>query len=240
MLMRPTTQKRKQAVALGNFRWTAYATASAATALGAAPAAEGHIHYSGKINSDFRQQGFGTIHRSFALSQSKVLVFDHFAESSGSGFNYALFSMPGGRFRGLLHANYFWNAGYIDKLRGGETVSHGPFRHGWGFLAQASSYAGPYSQWTEQGTGFVGFEFNTHDGTHYGWARLRVSGEPDNFFELVDYAWGDVGDAIVAGQTEDEQPAKIPDSGSLGLLALGATGLMAWRRGREVQITAKS
>jgi hypothetical protein len=229
--------KRKSA-SIPNSRWLAYATAGAASAVVSGNSAEGHIHYSGKINSDFRQEGFGTIHRSFALSQGRVFWLDLFVKSGGPYFNYALFSVPGGRFRGLLHANYWWNAGFIEKLHEGQVVSHGPFRPGWGFLAQASSYALPHSQWTEPGTGFLAFEFRTHDGTHYGWARLRVSGEPENFFELVDYAWGDAGDAILAGQTADGQTVKTSDSAALGWLALGAVGVTAWRKRRQFLASA--
>ena len=67
----------------------------------------------------------------------------------------------------------------------------------------------------------------------------------DNKYIVKDYAWGDPGDKIKAGQTqlhEDEtqvapQAAKSADAapladsqGSLGLLALGAVGLQAWHR----------
>ena len=67
-------------------------------------------------------------------------------------------------------------------------------------------------------------------------------------FVVRDYAWGDPGDKIKAGQTqlhEDEaqvapqaaknaEAAPLADSqGSLGLLALGAVGLQAWRKSRR-------
>ena len=54
-------------------------------------------------------------------------------------------------------------------------------------------------------------------------------------FKLVDYAWGDPGDQIRAGQTNSagDQVEAIPDQGSLGLLALGGAGLMVWRKGRR-------
>ena len=51
---------------------------------------------------------------------------------------------------------------------------------------------------------------------------------------LVDYAWGDLGDQVRTGQTSSagDQVEAIPDQGSLGLLALGGAGLMAWRKRR--------
>ncbi len=61
----------------------------------------------------------------------------------------------------------------------------------------------------------------------------------DMRFSLVDYAWGDPGDQIRAGQTSlaGDMVDAVPDSGSLGLLALGGAGLMAWRkrRGQAIQ-----
>lgn len=70
---------------------------------------------------------------------------------------------------------------------------------------------------------------------------------------MKDYAWGDVGDQIKTGQKqlhEDEtqvapQAAKRPDAapladshGSLGLLALGAVGLQAWRESRSGRVSS--
>ncbi len=52
-------------------------------------------------------------------------------------------------------------------------------------------------------------------------------------FELLDYAYADPGESITAGQRSSDE--KAPDQGSLGWLALGALGLLAWRRRRSVQ-----
>jgi hypothetical protein len=88
----------------------------------------------------------------------------------------------------------------------------------------------------------------------YGWVRIKWGGctfgkSLVNKFILMDYAWGDPGDKIKAGQkgphdddTQVEpQPVKKPaaapqadSQGSLGLLALGAVGLRAWRKSRRV------
>jgi hypothetical protein len=53
---------------------------------------------------------------------------------------------------------------------------------------------------------------------------------PDQIFRLMDYAFGDVGDRIRAGQKSDKE--MVTDSGSLGWLAMGAMGLLAWRKRR--------
>jgi hypothetical protein len=91
---------------------------------------------------------------------------------------------------------------WVSNLFSGENVSAGRFysvagHPGIGILV---------SNWSDGNfdpipSGFVGFRFNTGKGTQYGWAR--VEGRNINFhlhFLIKDYAWGDVGDAILTGQ----------------------------------------
>ena len=56
-------------------------------------------------------------------------------------------------------------------------------------------------------------------------------GPIDHNFWLVDYAYADPGEPIRAGQTSSNE--MVPDKGSLGGLALGAMGLLAWRKSRS-------
>jgi hypothetical protein len=124
-------------------------------------------------------------------------------------------------------------------------VSQGSFNgSGWGRL---QDYACEFPDFLEPGTYCAGFRFNTGAGMQYGWVRIRWGGCSWNGYTVKDYGWGDPGDKIKAGQRqlhEDEtqvapQAAKSPDAispadsqGSLGLLALGAVGLRAWRNSR--------
>src|SRR5262249_45304146 len=76
------------------------------------------------------------------------------------------------------------------------------------------------------GIGFIGFKFNNGSGDQYGWVRIQVkpgSGYPTYNFKLIDYAYGDVGDTIGAGQKSGHDVAELE---SLGGLALGAIGLL--------------
>ena len=82
------------------------------------------------------------------------------------------------------------------------------------------------------GIGFIGFKFNNGSGDQYGWVRIQVKpgvGYPEYNFQLLDYAYGDVGDTIGAGQKSGHDVAGLE---SLGGLALGALGLLAWRKSR--------
>lgn len=89
-------------------------------------------------------------------------------------------------------------------------------------------------QFSDGGIGFIGFRFNNGAGVQYGWARLRTQGHFEEGFKLLDYAWGDPGDQVRAGQTSlaGGQVEATPDHGSLGLLAIGGAGLIAWRKQR--------
>ncbi len=129
---------------------------------------------------------------------------------------------------------------YASKLSFGQNISGHRFVTGYGRLALPTGAPGPdpvgsNAQWQEPGTGFVGFLFNVGDGLQYGWARIHVNGEPGNTFTLIDYAFGTPGQRITAGKTS---ATSVPESGgSLGLLALGCAGLLAWRAARK-QATA--
>ena len=98
------------------------------------------------------------------------------------------------------------------------------------FARMASSFGG--GQWQDPGVGFVGFRFNSGAGIQYGWARVRMAGsDKNNAFKLIDYAYADPGERIRAGQKSDNE--MVTDEGSLGWLAAGAVGLLAWRKSRS-------
>jgi MYXO-CTERM domain-containing protein len=60
-------------------------------------------------------------------------------------------------------------------------------------------------------------------------------GAPVNALKVIDYAWADPGEGIATGQKGEstDEVGAVPQSGSLGLLALGAVGLRAWRKQRS-------
>ena len=207
-------------------RWAAYASAGLATAFGGAGAVEAEIHYSGLVKEVFNVGSHSTIERSFAVQSGVRLIFDfdRFDAGRGSAFFRIEGAAGGDSFRGVLSASGF--SGYPSKLHGGDLISDGSFARGSAFGVLAAEVENRDSQWKRPGFGFIGFSFDTGSGLQYGWARVRT--RRDNSFILVDYAWGDPGDAVTAGQVESSPAPQ--ENGSLGWLALGAAGLTAWRQ----------
>jgi hypothetical protein len=101
-------------------------------------------------------------------------------------------------------------------------------------------------KWFDLSNRFLGLKFTINGKTHYGWARLNVSFQP-NWGKgtlkatLTGYAYETIpAKAIIAGATkapdDDAEPAtasldtRTPEPATLGALAMGAPGLSIWRR----------
>jgi hypothetical protein len=235
------TQRKKQrsinSIATG--RWTAYMAAAAASTFAGAGSTEAEIHYSGDVSIKLT----GNAQASLPLSNGASLVFENiFAGDHSTFWQFFDFSMKGvisGSGRG---ADYGFDRDFLSNLPRRENVSAGRFysvagNPGIGVLISAWS-DGQFAPNGGPIRGFVGFRFNTGNGTQYGWARIETKNDfnnhPNHVHDVIkDYAWGDVGDAISTGQTQSLQPANANSvPGSLGLLAFGAQGLDAWRMQR--------
>ena len=225
--------RRNRLITLPNSRWTAYAAAGAATALTGVGSAEAAIHYSGPINAVF--PAGSSVQQSFALDNAAVIRFVNVLTGSSSG-GVALFRLQGAavsnQFRGIAAGSFR----YPERLASNAPVSGGAFTNFNANFFATLAYGGGYanSQFLGAGVGFIGFRFNGGGGTEYGWARVNMEGSPGNGFTLIDYAWADTGTQIRAGQTA------IPEPSSLGLLAAGAAGLLAWRKRRAAAATQNS
>jgi len=225
----PGINNRCKPVSIAKTRWIAYAAAGAATALAGSQSAEAAIHYSGRVNELFLVGDAD----SFKLDRrGDSFRLSHTSSGYGAQDKFLIFGIASAAFRGFQAG---FNRQYVSKLSFGQPISMGNFQHPPGFLVDDGN---PH-QWNP-GQGFIGFRFNNGAGVQYGWARIKISGVPHYDFVLLDYAYADPGERLTAGQTlentsSDEQ---APDQGSLGGLALGAVGLLAWRKSRK-SLTAR-
>src|SRR5215831_2810800 len=219
---------RRKPASVAKGRWAAYATAGAASAFACAHSAEGTIHYSGPIHRVF---GFGGDTATFSLDQPGDFIrLIHHTGTGYAGYNY--FSVAGrlGASIAGFYAPYCANLSpvWASKLDLGQLISMTPFVPGPSALLAFRSVCGEFDH---RGGGYIGFKFNNGSGDQYGWVRIYVRRTFYDTFILEDYAYGDVGDRIRAGQISSNEMA--PEEGSLGWLALGAAGLLAWRKRRS-------
>ena len=240
---------RRQAATVSHSRWLAYATASAATALAASHSAEAAIHYSGILNQKFPPHI--DTDKTFPLDQAgDFLLFQRHEVATGFASrsdidNFKVFGIASAAARVPYTFLTTYDRYFVSKLQRGQNVSSGNFAflHRYpgmmAFEVNSGSFAsGP---WRDRGPGCVGFKFNNGAGIQYGWVRIKMYGPPEHGFEVVSYAYADPGEPIKAGQTssheqvpdQDSTDEQAPDEGSLGGLALGAVGLLAWRKSRS-------
>jgi hypothetical protein len=245
-----TRPSRRQTATLSNSRWLAYATASAATALAGSHSAEAAIHYSGILNQKFPPHI--DTDKTFPLDQAGDFLL--FQRHEVGPYFFGPFDVDYFRAFGIASAGvrlapetFVFLFFFASKLYFGQNISSGYFNSFNAGLTNIMAYNtsgggnGRYAPWRDRGPGCVGFKFNNGAGTQYGWVRIRMSVPPGHGFEVVSYAYADPGEPIRAGQTssneqvpyQDSTDEQGPDQGSLGGLALGAAGLLAWRKSRS-------
>ena len=229
--MKTKTLHRKPA-SIAKGRWAAYATAGAASAFTCANSAEATIHYSGILGEWFGWSD--TKSARFQLDQpGDSFGLRHFVDFSFTGTaKFGIFGQASAGFAGFYCPSNTQIAS-VSKLSRGELISSRPFlAREAGQLAQ-SAFNDCAGQFDYRDVGFIGFKFNNGSGDQYGWVRLKFGGGQfsNNAFRLIDYAYADPGEPIRAGQTSSNE--MVPEEGSLGWLALGAVGLLAWRKRRS-------
>ena len=212
--------RQSRSLSVPSSRWLAYAVAGLATASGGAISAEAEIHYSGKI---YYQLPRGN--HALPLSGGASV---NFMRTSCTTFIYDKMWIINAQTEGIA-TNPRHYALKAAKLHRGLNVSSWKHFDGFGALISCSGYG----EWHNKGQAFAAFKFDTGRGTQYGWVRVRVTvPAPHDQMVIVDYAWADPGEPILTGQVPSEAAKPHPAEGSLGLLALGAAGLTAWRKSR--------
>jgi hypothetical protein len=249
--MKPKPAHARKPAVITNSRWLAYATAGAASAFTGTHSVEATIHYSGRIGLFLGLVHDRSVH--FQLDQPGDSFFlQHSDDFSGtnhySGFaRFGIVGLAGASFAGFFNTHtYYSSCGsnlvpFVSRLHRSEPVSRRPFSAAnLGFMAgNGSPCELSFGPWLGVVHGFIGFKFNNGNGNQYGWVRISMLGDPFHPFRLVDYAYADPGEPILAGQKSsnemvpEESNDVIPQEGSLGWLALGAAGLLAWRKRRS-------
>src|ERR1043166_8962174 len=219
-------------VSLSETRWLAYAPAGVAGAFGLSSSAEAEIHYSGDVSVRLT----GNAQASLPLSNGASLVFENLYGGSYylQAANFLMKSVISGSARGYFVGGTGRNL--LSNLRRRENVSAGACVSVTGNPGRGVLFRFESGAFKPDAMGFVGFRFNiSGSGTQYGWVRIATRRDLQGRLRLIieDYAWGDVGDAILTGQKQSLQPANAKSvPGSLGLLAFGAQGLDSWRAER--------
>lgn len=235
-------------VSIAKTRWVSYAAAGAATALAGSQSAEAAIHYSGPVNEPIKRGA-----ADFLLDQfdDSFRIWRHFTYYGFYGKHHGHHHR-----REVVEFAIFGNAsvgvrggqGYVSQLGAGQEISAGNFiqgvpdsysifpQNGGGNIVLVAGGNLP-AQGGQGGISFIGFRFNNGAGIQYGWARINIKeGGRSKTFTLVDYAYADPGERLMTGQTSEG--ILSAEEGSLGGLALGAVGLLAWRRSRK-SLTAR-
>jgi MYXO-CTERM domain-containing protein len=214
-------------------RWAAYATAAAASGFATTHTAEATIHYSGLVNQNIT----GDQEVTFPLNPAGgSFVARHHDFYFGRAGGFASFK-PYGVQSASVNGVYLASFGFAlpIRLNRSDAISAAPFAPvgAGGILAWDYRYSGSsdshFGYFERRGVGLIGFKFNNGAGDQYGWVRVKMLDGRRNMFSVVDYAYGDPGDVVLAGQKSDDS---APGLESLGGLALGAVGLLCWRRRR--------
>ena len=218
-------------------RWAAYAAAGAATGFASIHSAEAEIHYSGIVNAKFA----GNTTQTFEVVPGEILEFQHnihyygtSTKTGGSAF-FHIFG-PDALVAGFYTCATPFDVASVSNLERNAVVSERPFVPGGGLMATHSGFGcggGNRGQFSSAGIGFIGFKFNAGSGDQYGWARVEMFDLGRNKFRLIDYAYGDPGDRVRAGK---KFGGHAPTLESLGGLAIGAAGLLAWRKRRSAKL----
>jgi hypothetical protein len=184
------------------------AYAAAAGAMAAAGTAHAGIIYSGEQNLNIAQ--FTSLNLNLDGDAYGDLLLKNYVFGGGNYQGATVNFFPG-----KLVSFSSGGLSYVSALSAGFGInasSVGPSFTG----SMAYGSANPNAQFNTASNTFLGLSFAGASGTLYGWVRVSVNNAAGTFV-VHDWAYDSSGAGIAAGA--------IPAPGTLGLLAVGASGL---------------
>ncbi len=234
------SKQPRRKVVISSKKFAAYTMAGAAASLGVSETVDADITYSpvGVLLQDTVPDGANgpALQLPFGDASSYNLNLFHFLANSTSGIALAGVQFVGtslnqvsiaGSVQIFTTATGMVTYSYASNVISGAAISgltNWLAASGIGTMAFRGGYGG--DQFLGAGEGFLAVRWDDGNGLSYGWIRVDMNGAPENSFTVVDYAFADPGESLMVGE------GVIPEPGSLAGLALGATGLAAWRRRR--------
>ncbi len=234
-------KQKTQNARVDKARWAAYAAAGVAATLAGTQSAEASIIHEvvGSPGGDFSDGNSVNLSLPGSLSLN-------FLNPAG-GEDAAALSVNGGSVAGFsiyavndMDGVNISTKRFLPATQNGSMVNPNPgASYSSTVAARFNSQFGGAFQATRlgdtMGGGIVSFRFGGDGmggaGTQYGWVRLTFDAAAGtNNFVIEEYAYGMADEAVLTGQTV----SAIPEPTSLGLLALGAFGVVANRRRRKL------
>ena len=229
-------------------KWLGY-TAAASSAMAMSASVDATVIYSGLQNISLPGGNANT----FAIDLNNDLlddfIFSIFSTNTSGGYTYA--AVNGGNNDNGIALN--GKGLFVDKLGFGDIVGSGGqliIENGNQDIKLRSVDSGgvnPLADWGATSTGFMGAKLKVGNDSYFAWIRIALTEgngaapKPPDDIIVLDWAYEDSGAAIIAGVTSGNPPppsppvttSPVPLPGSLGLLAMGITGLAAFRKRRK-------
>ncbi len=240
-------KQKTQNARVDKARWAAYAAAGVAATLAGTQSADADIFhmvvdspFSGGMEVNLSLPGGASLNFLNAAGGRDSAVF---AVNSAYGDVVGVYLPPGGA-PSLYAANHvpgvnIATQNFLIPLAG-DPAARGymvyPFFGAPGLdNSQFANAPGAASNGDMMGGGILAFRFSGDGlggaGTRYGWVRVTFDADAGtNNFVIEEYAYGMADEDVLTGQTV----SAIPEPTSLGLLALGAFGVVANRRRRKL------
>lgn len=210
----------------------AYSLGAGAATL--ATSAQAEIHYSGPLNFTGDTVYFDLLN-TISPTAEKQSADNFELASSKSGQKPAAYGLSGNAAAGSVSVTKLGKYRFVTpEFHSGDTIGSSPSFGTSGYLNNFSASTPP-GQWQVGDIGFLGLEIAINGQTDYGWAEIQLNNGGSMMdptagqFTLFGYAYDDSGNPIIAGRTS----SPVADSGdSIGLLLLGAAGVLALRSRR--------